>query len=688
MSGTCSNPYVTGCRIVRGVVAGSLFSPASGSVRASSAASTFAGAKVCIDENSDFACNDSENSVTTDGTGHFALHGDQQGPLVAEVGTSATNGGQPVTQRFVLRAVADQVAASFEDASEQPRENYFVVVSPLSSEVARMMAFDSLDFATARDALAQRLGVPGDVVLDDPASVGDAAQKRALVNEATVLTSRFGFAANLVARGEVSTMAAAHEASMNLEGIPRYDHLFVIVLENKEAVTIKNSRFAPNINAYLNEGNQYSSYYATANPSEPNRVAIAAGDDFGITDDSAWNCVDKAANNPEDTLPAGMSTCTNATNHNIKNRKNLLNTLTNGGMTWRVYSESMNPGRDPRRDGVADATLKAPDHVYPASSPLGAVGNPNLMLNFAAQLYATKHNESVNFQSVRSAPEFFDSNRTLGGGQWDAAIKASPNTPANWDVDQFGTDLASGDMTTLNYLEPDQCDDMHGLTVTGTSTGGGSTTASDCSGNGTIYRGDLYTDALIKKIRTSALWKNPYKRSAIVIMFDEGTVTTGTISCCGWNPGGKAAGIPTLNGDGSTGLDTTVANYKNGNKGHSYSIYGVLTNQTRAPKGVTDSDAYSHISFVRTLQDMFQLSDPADAWSYMNRSKYSQSFIAANLLQLPEYAGSADAHFDAVRPMNHSYVIPATYTQRNGYPTSADKQIGADANQSNGWALK
>ncbi len=39
----------------------------------------------------------------------------------------------------------------------------------------------------------------------------------------------------------------------------------------------------------------------------------------------------------------------------------------------------------------------------------------------------------------------------------------------------------------------------------------------------------------------------------------------------------------------------------------------MLTNQPDAPKGQSDSDAYSHFSFVRTLQDMFQLADVARA---------------------------------------------------------------------------
>ncbi len=84
----------------------------------------------------------------------------------------------------------------------------------------------------------------------------------------------------------------------------------------------------------------------------------------------------------------------------------------------------------------------------------------------------------------------------------------------------------------------------------------------------------------------------------------------------------------------------------------------MLNNQPSAPKGIKDTDAYSHFSFVRTLQDMFLLSDPTKDGSYMNRSKYTEKFIAQNILNLPEFAGSADTHFDSVRPMNHAFVHP------------------------------
>jgi hypothetical protein len=490
-------------------------------------------------------------------------------------------------------------------------------------------------------------------------------------------------------------MKEAHEVAMELEGIPRYDHLFIIMLENKATTSIKNSPFAPKINAYLNNNAQFTSYFSTGNPSEPNRLAVGAADDFGITDDSASNCIpagDTADAMEDPVLPPELVPCTtNPTNHNIKGKPNLMNALAAGGMSWRVYSESMNPNRDVLLDGVSDPTVVAPDHVYTAADPVGAIGTPGMKVPFPGGLYKPKHNSSVNFQNVRNLPDFRANNRTMGGGQWDDAIKA---VYAGWETDQFGKDLASGDVGQVNFLEPDQCDDMHSISVPGVKPDGTTGTASDCAGGSAIiYRGDNYTDALIKKIQSSPLWANKQKRVAIVIMFDEGTATTGFNSCCGWNPSagssiaGKSLGPVVLKADGTVSNDTSIARYNQGNKGHGTSVFGLLTNHP-GPKPVVDSDAYSHISFVRTMQDMFGLADPGDDWTYMNRSKYSEKFIAAHQANLPEYGGSADPHFDAVRAMNHGFSIPANYVQKSGFVTPPGPQVGPDTNQLNPWSLK
>jgi hypothetical protein len=672
-----------GGREIRGVVAGSDFGRAPGNGPAVAVASHYQHARICADANNDGACSQGEPTTTTDDAGAFVLEDPGGWPLVADISAPATLNDHAVGRHLVLRAPVDVGSRT-------------LVVSSLSTEVVRMMEADGLDKATAQRKLASRIDVSAESVAADPAATPDARTRASLLRESVILTNRFSLAATMLDRHDTPTIKEAQQAVMSPEAIPRYDHLFIIMLENKATSSIVGSPFAPKINAYLKSGNQFTSYFATGNPSEPNRVAVAAGDDFGIADDAPWNCVPEGdtADLPEDPLPAGMPPCTNPTNHNLKNKRNLFSAMSAAGMTWRIYSESMNPGRDWRLDSAADDTILAPDHVYPANSPVGAIGMRGLMLRMPARLYATKHNAAVDFQAVRSSPEFVRNNRTMGGGQWDAAMKAARSTPAGWDVDQLGTDLASGELGNLNFLEPDQCDDMHGVKVQGTTAKNqAARLASDCGKDDAIlYRGDNYTDYLIKKIEASSVWTNTDKRSAIVIMFDEGTATTGFNSCCGWNPSagksiaGRSLGSLMKSTDGSISVES-IANYNQGNKGHGTSIFCVLTNQPQAPKHVVDSDAYSHISFVRTIQDMFGLADPRDDWSYMNRTKYTETFIAGNLKSLPEFADNADAHFDAVRAMNHAYRIPAGYLQKSGFLPESGPQRGPDANQLNAWAV-
>ncbi len=730
---------------VNGVVAATAFKAGSATDPVFSAG-YFAGATVCVDSNGNGRCDAGETATTTDANGKFSLSVPAGAALLADIGTSAKNTatGQAVASREALRISAGQVA------DQQAGQ---VVISPLSAEVARLIDANGSSYATERTNIAARLGVQEAAVLGDFNQASGKAQA-ALLAEANALNNRYVYATAKLDRGDLYpdalavpggdprltgkngvtaltanvadtrkpiTFAQAQQAAFNVEGIPRYDNIFIVMLENKASSSIANSPYAPKINAYLKAGNQLVSYYATGNPSEPNYTALGGADDFGITDDSQWNC-DAAGPTavqdlpvPDNTQPGLASspfktTCTQAAavSHNIVGRPNLFNAITAAGMTWRTYSESMNPGQDFRTDSVADAAVTAQDHVYPPGTVgpnTSAIGDATLTLPMPAGLYKTKHHPGMAYQNVRSAPEWKYSNRTMGGGQWDAALKnaSAYATPAGYDIDQLGTDLASGNVGNLNFLMPDQCDDMHGITVKGTNGSGATVSASDCSGvannvstsavSPIITRGDNYVDYVVKKIQASALWQNPNRRVAIVLMFDEGNATSGFNSCCGWNPlkVKQTTNMPNplqQNADGTWSQDTSINNYQMGNRGHGESIFGILTNQPNAPKGVVDSDAYSHFAFVRTLQDMFGLADPANDASYMNRSKYTEAFIAANILNLPEYAGSADTHFDSVRPINHAFVAPTSYTQKQSADVSTAAQTGPDASQTNVWALK
>lgn len=729
---------------VSGVLAASAFKPGS-STDPVIGAGYYAGATVCVDTNNNGRCDSGETSAVTDANGKFSLSLSGPSALIADIGTKAKNtaAGTNVTSREVLRVTLDQVK----------EQGTAVVVSPLSSEVARLTEANSTTYAIEKQNLATRLGVPVASLLGDVNTASGKVQT-ALLNEANALNNRFAYATTKLDRGDKFPDALANpggdprlngtagvtaatatvvdnrqpitflqsqQAAFNVEGVPRYDNIFIVMLENKATMSILNSAYAPKINGYLKAGNQLVSYYATGNPSEPNYTALGGADDWGITDDSQWNCDATGANAVQDlptpdNLQPGLAkspfsaTCTQAAavNHNIVGKPNLFNAITKAGLTWRTYSESMNPGQDFRTDSVADTAVTAQDNVY-APGTLGgnttAVGSAALTLPLPAGLYKTKHHPGMAYQNVRSAPEWKYSNRTMGGGQWDANLKNGTDDytiPASYDYDQLGTDLASGNVGNLNFLVPDQCDDMHGINVVGTD---GVTKASDCSSvannvsatavSPIITRGDNYVDYTVKRIQASPLWQNPQKRVAIVLMFDEGNAQSGMNSCCGWVPTNVGTANPLKqNADGTWSVDNSITNYggvgkgNGGNHGHGESIFGILTNQANAPKGVSDSDAYSHFSFVRTLQDMFQLADPASDASYMNRSKYTEAFVAANIMNLPEYTGSADTHFDSVRPINHAFVIPASYAQKQSADVSTTAQVGPDANQLNVWSLK
>ena len=637
---------VTCTGVVSGVVTSALLVPGS-ATEPTIHPGYYQGAKVCADANDNGKCEAGEQQTVTNAGGQFSLNVTSAAPVIADIGTSAINtaNGSANPSRNVFRTTAAQL-------SDQTGN---VVISPASTEVVRSMEANATDYATEKGNMATRIGVPAVQVLGDASTLTGATQT-AVLKEEIVLAGRFSYAVTKLDRGDLYpdalavpggdpeltglpgvtpatattpdtrtpiTFHQAEQAAFNVEGIPRYDNIFVVMLENKSTQAMLNSAFAPKINAYRQAGNWFNSYFATGNPSEPNYTALGGADDWGITDDSQWNCDATGANAPQD-LPIpdknapGLAnspfttTCTqNLAVHNIVGRTTLFNQITAAGMTWRTYSESMNPGQDFRTDSIADPAVTANDDVYAPGTLAGnaaQIGSPTLVLPMPAGLYKTKHHPGMAYQSVRSAPEFKYSNRTLGGGQWDAQLLSGSKyaIPAGYDVDQLGTDLAAGGVGVLNFVVPDQCDDMHGIAVTGKdSVTGVAGTASDCSsvssnnvpdatGGNILARGDNYVDALVKRIRASSLWANQQKKVAIVLMFDEGGSTTNLNSCCGWKAGKAATDTPL---DGPTfAPNGGLPHYADGNKGHGKSLFIVLNNQPNAPKGLIDDDAYSHTS--------------------------------------------------------------------------------------------
>ena len=140
----------------------------------------------------------------------------------------------------------------------------------------------------------------------------------------------------------------------NGAGIPKYQHIFEIVMENHSDEQIIGNANAPKINALAQQYGLATASYGVTHPSEPNYVALIGGSYFGIQDDNAYDQT------------------TNGVNHTI-DAPTLAQQLEGAGLTWKDYQQTMpSPG------------FKGYD--------------------FGNGLYKSKHNPFLNFASMQNDP--------------------------------------------------------------------------------------------------------------------------------------------------------------------------------------------------------------------------------------------------------------------------------------------
>ena len=295
------------------------------------------------------------------------------------------------------------------------------------------------------------------------------------LNLLAVSASAIAGAAFILAPAVSSAGVAHHED----HGIPRYNHIVEIMMENTSFSTIIGNSLAPNINALASKYGLATDYFGVTHPSEPNYVANVGGSFFGIQDDNQFYCTPALAST--DPNCAGTSV-----NHTLT-APNLATQLTAAGKTWKGYFQNLPP--------------------IPSSGVVMTGPNANGPYTFkwpsnTDALYASKHNPFVNFTGTQTA-----------------LANMVPDT-------QLGADLATGHLPNYGFVVPDQCHDMHGIGACGDE-------------NTLISTGDTYVGTVVSMIMHSEAWE--HGRNAIVITWDEddfsdsGKPGTG---CCGADPGG------------------------------------------------------------------------------------------------------------------------------------------------------
>ncbi len=96
--------------------------------------------------------------------------------------------------------------------------------------------------------------------------------------------------------------------------VPNFDHIVILVLENKGFSEIRNNPNAPYLNSLMYENALAANYSGVEHPSLPNYIALLGGSTFGIKSD-----------------------CDNC----FINSQNLLDNIESSHRTWKAYMDSM-----------------------------------------------------------------------------------------------------------------------------------------------------------------------------------------------------------------------------------------------------------------------------------------------------------------------------------------------------------
>lgn len=343
------------------------------------------------------------------------------------------------------------------------------------------------------------------------------------------------------------------------QGIPHLDHVFIIMMENHGFYQVLDNPNEPYLNSLIanKKVNLATNYFAVGHPSLTNYLEIVGGSNFGIRSDNSpnWhsttcttnlesglvNADNNAGGNPPPPVPiettsicpisgTGQDAATPAVDNwneiapepsglqflfladldGVKSvpaaktvGEMIGDQLVEAGMSWKSYQEDL-----PLigADGVDYSNGTASNLTdYSTLAPLTSAS--------VVQGYAVKHNPFAYFQSVQEGTSRNNSLNNIVGFLGPRGLFA---------------DLASGNVPSLSFIAPSQCNDQHGRSNGdafcafdfGVPNGNGLTDGTQVGLNpGLIQQGDVTIETLVKSIESSPIWRS--SSAAIVVVWDE-----------------------------------------------------------------------------------------------------------------------------------------------------------------------
>jgi hypothetical protein len=270
---------------------------------------------------------------------------------------------------------------------------------------------------------------------------------------------------------------AATPARAATEGVPLFDHQFVIMMENHSYSQIIGSPNTPYINQLASTYSLATNYFGTTHPSMPNYLSLIAGSNFGQgAPNNPPDFSDPSGGNDNPPLWSKGTPGTSATttyDPNI-NSPSIVDQLSAKGLTWKTYQENLPSTGSNWANSTADGTST------------GTVD----------KLYAVKHNPFAYFTSVQDNPAQAANMVGLG---------------------QLTTDLASGNAPNFAFIAPNQCNDMHGDPAGGCANGNAATV--DAAEAALLKAGDDEVKRLVNDITSSSVWSKG--NDVIYVLWDE-----------------------------------------------------------------------------------------------------------------------------------------------------------------------